>query len=175
MLEFLWRWFGRKKQPPPSGDDRVLQLEREVQSLRLDIQERDRLIATLQGDLERLERQQQAQLEEAVSGALERLLSEAAGPAAQLATQAYLLEHEGKPVTARDILAVARRLLRVLEDEGLQLEGAIGQRVPFDPNRYELLGGDEAPVPGEPVVVRISGASYQGKVLRKASVEKAGA
>ena len=66
--------------------------------------------------------------------------------------------------------AVARRLVRLLEDEGLTPEGRIGEAVAFDPDRHEPLGGDFAPRPGQPAVVRLVGVSWRGRVLCKAGV-----
>jgi hypothetical protein len=42
-------------------------------------------------------------------------MADVAAPVAQLFTQAHLLEVEGKPVQAKDALAVAKRLVRALE------------------------------------------------------------
>ena len=87
--------------------------------------------------------------------------------------QGHLLEADGKPVHARDILTVARRLVRLLENEGLVLEGRIGERVSFDPDRHALLANDDA-APGHSVLVRFPSVSYRGKILRKAGVDKTG-
>jgi molecular chaperone GrpE (heat shock protein) len=174
MLDFLRRWFGGGRQAAATSDEKLLALERDVQSLRLDLEERERVIATLRSDLERLRRDELARLEEVRQGAIEQVLSEAAAAAAQLVTQAHLLEVDGKPVSARDILTVARRLVRVLENHGLKLEGGIGERVPFDPQRHEPIGGQEFPAPGEPVILRMVCVSYRGKILYKGAVEKVG-
>jgi len=172
MRNFL-RWlFERVKKHPQVADERLVDLERQVQTLRLDLEERERLIASLRDDLERLRRMQESRLEEALQVAMERLLTEAAAPTAQLLTQAHLVEKEGKPVRERDILAVARRLVRVLQDQGLVVESRIGEEAAFDPDRHELLGSDEAAVPGQKVVVRMPGVSYRGRILRRAGVEK---
>ena len=56
---------------------------------------------------------------EAVQAQVEQLLADAATPVAQLLTQAHLLETEERPVQAKDALAVAKRLVRTLEDHGL--------------------------------------------------------
>jgi molecular chaperone GrpE (heat shock protein) len=166
VFRLLRRWFGH----PTKADGPALPREREAQSLRLELQERDRVIAALTADLERLRRGEGERVAAAVRAERERLLADAAAPVAQLLTQAHLLEVEGKPLQARDVLAVARRLVRLLEDEGLTPEGRIGEAVAFDPDRHEPLGGDFAPRPGQPVVVRLVGVSWQGRVLCKAGV-----
>jgi molecular chaperone GrpE (heat shock protein) len=170
MLQLFKRLFQRRQGNPAATREEVLAAQRETQALRLELQERDRLIAALKGDLDRLRRGDSDRIATAVAAERERLLTDAAAPAAQLLTQAHLLEVEGKPVQARDVLAVARRLLRLLEDEGLTAAGRIGETVPFDPNRHEPLGGEVSLTPGQPAIVRLVGMSLRGKILRKAGV-----
>jgi molecular chaperone GrpE (heat shock protein) len=155
-----------------SPDEQLLALEREAQNLRLELEERDQLLANLHIELERQRSGASARVTESVQAQIEQLLTEAAAPVAQLLTQAHLLEVEGRPVQARDILAVAKRLVRAFEDHGLTLEGSVGQTVPFDPDRHEPLSGGAYPDPGQPVVVRFVGVAYRGKLLRKAGVEQ---
>jgi molecular chaperone GrpE (heat shock protein) len=157
-----------RSQPP---DERVMELERQVQSLRLDLTEQEQLAARLRKELERQRSGASNHVAEAVQAQVEQLLADAATPVAQLLTQAHLLETEGRPVQAKDALAVAKRLVRTLEDHGLAYEGHVGETVPFDPDRHEPLSTDAFPRPGQTVVVRFVGVSYQGKLLRKAGVE----
>jgi molecular chaperone GrpE (heat shock protein) len=170
MLRLLKRWFGRPEAGTPKTDATTINSRSESQALRLELQERDRVIAALKGDLERLRHSASDRLAEALQAERERLLADAAGPVSQLLTQAHLLEVEGKPIPARDVLAVARRLLRLLEDEGLTPEGRVGETVAFDPNRHELLSGDIPLTPGQPAIVRIVGVACRGKILRKVGV-----
>ena len=171
MWKWLRRWAGK---PEPAGEDpegrEKLVLEREVQGLRLELESRDQMVADLKRELERARKDESARVTGAVQAQMERLLTDAAAPVAQLFTQAYLLEAEGKPVQAKDVLAVARRMVRVLEDNGLTLEGHVGETMSFDPNRHEPLSAEAAPKPGEAVTVRFVGVSYSGKVIRKAGV-----
>lgn len=172
MFKLLQKWFGGAKKTAPEAHERVLQLERDIQGLRLELGERHREIERLRADLERQRRMERAVVEQAVQEATERLLSDAAAPVTQLLTQAHLVEKEGKPVAARDILVVARRLVRVLEGHGLQIEGRAGERTAFDPNRHQFLAAAAATAtPDQPVVVRFPAALFQGKVLLKAGVE----
>jgi molecular chaperone GrpE (heat shock protein) len=83
-----------------------------------------------------------------------------------------LLETEGHPVQAKDVMVVAKRLVRVLEDNGLKLAGNVGETVRFDPNHHEPLSAGASPKQGEHVVVRFVGVAYRGKLLRKAGIEK---
>ena len=110
-------------------------------------------------------------ISEIVQTKLELLFADAAAPVAQLLTQLHLQE-EGKPVQAKDVLIVAKRLVRTLKDNGLTLEGSIGKQVPFDPTRHEPLGTDVLLNRGQSVIVRFVGVAYQGKLLRKAEVQK---
>jgi len=148
-------------------DERVIELERELQSLRLELAERKRTTERLKLELERQRGGESARL---VSAQLEKLLGDAATPASQLLMQAHLLRVEERPVQAGDILAVALRLVRALEDHGLVAEGNVGESAIFDPNRHEPLSGDDALGPGAQVVIRLVGISFQGKLLRKAGV-----
>src|SRR5436190_18008659 len=135
------------------ADERLLALAREAQGLRLQLQEHASRLTALREECDRLREGEEARVAEAVRGRLEGLLTEAAGPVAQLLTQAHLAEVEHKPVQVRDELAVARRLVRVLEAEGMTLEGQVGAQATYDPDCHAPLGGDTI-APGQPVVIR---------------------
>jgi molecular chaperone GrpE (heat shock protein) len=167
MPAWLDRLLGRSD---GADAESALALKREAQELRLQLEEGSRQFAALQKEREQQQAGEETRIADAVQAKVERLLAEAAGPVTQLLTQAHLLEAEGKPVQARDVLAVARRLVRVLEEEGLTLDGRPGERAAFDPNRHAPLAG-EAPAPGAAVVVRFAGVGCRGRVLRKAGVE----
>jgi molecular chaperone GrpE (heat shock protein) len=173
MRNWLIKLLGGKPAGQEKGEhgERVAALEGEVQSLRLDLQEQTALVGRLKQELER--ERTGTKVADQVHAQVERLLADAGAPVAQLHTQAHLLE-QGRPVPARDVMAVARRLVRVLEDHGLTPESSVGARVPFDPDRHEPLSAATAIRPGRPVVVRFVGMRYQGKLLRKAGVEPAG-
>lgn len=146
----------------------TLVLQRQVQALRLDVAEREREIARLQADLGRT----RVGADAAAQTQLAALMCDVATPAAQLLTQVYLLEQVGQDVSARDVLALAKRLLRALADHGLTVEGAVGDTVAFDPDRHAVLGPESAPRAGQPVIVRVPGIAYRGAILHKAGVEK---
>ncbi len=157
-------WFTSlfKKQPLEGSQN-------QSQALRLELAERDRQISQLKSDMER----QRCEAESRQQAELTRLLTDLAAPLTQLRTQAHLLEAEGRPVSARDVLTVARRLTRNLEDYGLQLEDTVGAQTAFDPNLHEALSGAAALQPGQAVIVRFSRVSLNGRILRKAGVEAA--
>jgi len=173
----MWHWLRgwlvkteETEQVP--ADERVLALEREVQSLRLALAEQHQLVANLKSELQRQRGAEEARLTAAVRTQVERFLTTAATPVAHVLTQAHLLEVDGKPIQAHDVLAVARRLVRIMEDHGLTMEGQVGETLAFDPNRHEPLSAEAALQPGETVVVKFVGASYGGTVLKKAGVAR---
>lgn len=169
MLSALKQWFGRSPTTQPQEDERSLAIERQIQNLRLELAERNQLVDKLKQELERQRTSENDRLTNAVQTQVEQLLSDAAAPVTQLLTQAYLLE-QGKPVQAKDVLAVAKRLIRSLEDSGLKIKGSVGETIPFDSNLHDPLSASTSLTPGVPVVVKFTGASYQGKVIRKAGV-----
>lgn len=171
MLNVLKQWFGRSPSTQPQEDERSLTLERQIQDLRLELAERNQLVDKLKQELERQRNSESDRLTKAIQIQVEQLLTDAAAPVTQLLTQAYLLEVEGKPVQAKDVLAVAKRLIRALEDNGLTITGNVGETVSFDSNLHDPLSASVSLTPGVPVVVKFVGLSYQGKAIRKAGVE----
>lgn len=171
MLNWLRRVLSKPEADEDRNDERALALEREIQTLRLDLEERERSLAGLKKELERKRNGESARVNEMAQSQIERLLADTAAPIAQLLTQAHLLEEEGKPVQAKDVIAVAKRLVRALEDHGLTLEGRAGETVSFDPDRHEPLSGSAALAPGQSATLRFTGIAYKGKLLRKGSVE----
>lgn len=171
----MCNWLARLIGKEPAHKE-ALDSEREAQSMRLELEEQERKIEELGRELDRLRRNAVARTGDAVRGQMERLLTDTATPVSQLLTQAHLLETEGKPVQTKDVLAVAKRLVRVLEDNGLTLEGRVGEIVSFNPDRHEPLSAatGSAAAAERPVSVRFVGTSYRGKVLRKAGVQNVG-
>lgn len=170
MLSVLKQWFGRSPTTQPLEDERLLGLERQIQNLRLELAERNQLIDKLKQKLERQRHSESDRLTSAIQTQVEQLLSDAAAPVTQLLTQAHLLE-QGKPVQAKDVLAVAKRMIRTLEDSGLTITGSVGETVSFDSNLHDPLSASTSLSPRVPVVVKFARVSYQGKILRKAGVE----
>jgi len=170
---WLSRLLGREPHAVSTpADERLLEAEREVQELRLEAQERERQADSAQAELDRAREGEAARVSEAVEVRIEQLLAQAATPAAQLMVQAHLLEAEGKPVEARDVLAVAKRLVTALTEAGLAFEGTVGETAEYDPDRHEPLGGPALTV-GQMVVVRVPSCSYLGRLLRRAGVDGA--
>lgn len=157
-------------QPDHSGEDPLAQ-QSEAQRLRLDLHARDERIAELEQEVERLQARQDSRVAEAADVQIADLLSDLAGPASQILTQTNLLEVQEAPVQARDVLAVAKRVVRAVERHGAVFEGKIGEQISFDPNRHTPMSASSHPGAGQPVTVRFVGVTYQGKILYKAVVE----
>lgn len=173
MWNPLQRWLKPSQDTLPRDDERLLESERETQNLRLELEEMKRVVANLKSELERQRSGEKARISEAKRAHIERFLCDLSAPVVQLLTQAHLVEVEGKPVQAKDVLAVAKRLVRTLEDDGLTLEHRVSEPLSFDPNRHEPLKAGTSLKSGHRVVVRFVGVAYQGKMLRKAGVEQA--
>lgn len=160
----MFRLFRR---PAAPGD--VLDLERALAGLRLQLAERDRALERLRGDLAKARGRAGDLASEQARADVERLVTAVGTPLVQLATVAQL---RAAGTTAGTVLDIAGRLMRALGQEGV-LAGGVGETQPFDPDRHDPLSMTGAPHPGEPVVVRVAGLEYHGKVLRKAGVEMA--
>ncbi len=170
MLSWFKKWLRASPKPQPQSDEELLTLERELQNLRLELTERDQLIDKLKQQLEQQRTSESNNIDSAVQNQIEQLLTDTAAPVTQLLTQTYLLE-QGKPVQAKDVLLVAKRLIRTLEDNGLTIVSQVGETFSFDSNLHEPLSASSEISPGAEVVVRFAGVSYRGKVIRKAGVE----
>lgn len=177
-MSFLKNLFSPKPAPPepaaPEGEvqtGEIPALRGQVQSLRLEVAARDEQIARLSAEIERLRAQQDQLAGQRSAIQMEALMRELASPVSQLTTQADLLEQQGKPVQARDVLAIARRMIRALERSGLALAGAPGQQTEFDPAMHQPINEEVNPQPGQAVTIRFAGVSYGGTIILKAIVE----
>ena len=171
MLSWLKERLGLAQTSQTQSDEQSLTLEREIQNLRLEITERDQLIDQLKQQLEQQRTNENNNISSAVQNQIEQLLTDTAAPVTQLLTQAHLLE-QGKPVQAKDVLLVAKRLIRTLEDNGLTIVGQVGKTVSFDSNLHEPLSASSSITAGTEAVVRFAGVSYQGKVIRKTGIQQ---
>jgi hypothetical protein len=150
---------------------KILKLQADVRARGLDLDEARRAIEQLKGDITRGRQAEEAQRAAVVDNSLEKTLAEFALPLTQLATQMRLAENEGKPLNPKDVFAVLKRLLKNAQAVGLCLEGTVGEVVAFDPNSHDIIGADGVISPGARATVRMPGASFRGKVIRKAAVE----
>jgi molecular chaperone GrpE (heat shock protein) len=166
---------GRIQQDPPTGTkSRLLELEREIQRLRLELEEKDRILNSTRHDLAVQIKGADKQTETNVRDQMERLFSDVGGPIVQLIAQDYLTNVEGKAVSTKDVLAVTNRFIKNLKNYGLDLIGSMGETLCFDPALHEPLSLDDQISKGEEVTVRILGLLFDGKVLRRAAVTRVG-
>lgn len=174
MKNWLTNLFSQHPKPsdsPRQASDELLDIQKEVQTLRLELESSEQMVMNLKQEIERLRSRQDQLLQETVTSRLEALFNDLAAPASQILTQADLLENQGKAVQARDILSVARRMIRALERQGVSFEEKVGDQIPFDPNRHTPLSSSAIPVPGKMVTVRFASVFYQQKMIYKAIVE----
>lgn len=160
---------GAPAETSQSGE--VLALQKEVQALRLELDTRQRTVENLRQEVERLRLRQEQVVAETVEARLGSLFGDLAGPASQILTQADLIERQERPVQARDVLSVARRMVRALERYGVAFIGKPGEQVAFDPNHHTPINASLVPEAGQPVTVRFAEVTYQGKTIYKAIVE----
>lgn len=173
MMNWLKNIFQRETPPAPPviSESEVLVLQKEAQALRMEMQARDESIAKLKQEIERQRARQEQIINETVNTRLVTIFTDLAAPASQILTQADLLENQGKPVQARDVLSVARRMVRTLERHGMVFDGNIGSQAAFDPDRHTPMNASTTPQDGQPVTIRFAGVAYQGKTIYKAIVE----
>lgn len=167
MWKLLARWSGGRTDG--AADDAAC-APSQIQRLRLELAEHDATIATLQQDLARERATVGRNVAETLDQRLEDLFSQAAAPIAQFLTQAFLVEQQGKDVPPRDIVRLARRIVRAFEDAGLEIREEVGTEARFDPNLHESLSSDQPIQAGAAVAVRFCGIAYRGRLLRKAGV-----
>ena len=168
-LATAWRALRDRPAPAEAADDtRALDAEAAAAGLRLEFAQAQQ---DAQAALRALEAEQAARSDAVtatVAARLEPALADAAATLAQLALQDRLLA-EGKPVAAKDVLALARGLGRSLERLGLVGIGQPGENATFDSTIHQMLSGS-APAPGTVVVLRMPGYRLGEKVVRKAMV-----
>lgn len=171
MLGLLKSLFCPAKASANVSAERVLELEALAQSLKLDIAERERQNQILKQELERVHDKQLNTIDKVVSDEIENLIADMAPAIAQIVTQHHLLNVESKPLQARDVIAVAMRLVKSLEASGMKLDGKIGESVLFDCNKHELInmGGSEQGE-GQMVIVRMPAVTLNGRMLKKMAV-----
>jgi len=155
--------------PPVSID--LFEQQNETQSLRIKLQAREEEIENLRQEIERLKYRQEQHLTERLNSRLAAIFEDLSGPASQILTLSHLCVEQQKPVQASDVLTVAHRMLRSLEQNGLVFESKVDDQVMYDPNRHIPIGEGQTPQTGQLVTVRFAGTSFEGKVIKKAGIE----
>jgi molecular chaperone GrpE (heat shock protein) len=150
----------------------ILDLEREIQSLQLELEEKERMLAVAQHDLTVQTKNAKDLTGHSVHSRLEQLFADMGGPLVQIVTQDHLSNVQGKTLQAKDLHAVTNRLIDCLRSHGLEVIGTIGESATFDSKFHELLSFDEMVAEGERVTVRMVGLSFGGKILRRVAVTR---
>ncbi|MBU1488135.1 nucleotide exchange factor GrpE [bacterium] len=150
-------------------NEAALRADSKKATLRLDLEEARNRAEALKRELKHERAARGDTVKAAIAQRLRPMLTEAASIMAQLALQSRLIE-EGKPVGARDVMALAQGLVRVFEKQGLASFGEVGAETDFNPAQHQPLGGP-APGAGAKVVVRVQGYKLGSKVVKKALVE----
>jgi len=157
----------RQTQPAEQHD-----LQNELQTLRLELAEQSRELDALKASKARETAAQQERIESEAEARLELIVQEMASAVAQLSVQNYLLMEQGKPVAGADVMAVAQRIVRTLEQHGMEIAPQPGEMMAFDANRHLPLSAGQTIQSGQMVVVRFPGVWFRGKMLAKAQVEQ---
>lgn len=156
---------GREPTVPATTDATV---NARLATLEMDLRERDQRIAAMQKEYATLEAQAKRAATDAGEEHLGTLFKKIAPQMANLATLAALAE-TGQPLEVGDVLNLFRSVEKQLKAAGLEQVSAAGERVPFDVAVHQRMSGGMVSA-GSPVVVRMPGYRYQGKVLLKAMV-----
>ncbi|GAB4470291.1 MAG: hypothetical protein Kow00124_06340 [Anaerolineae bacterium] len=157
------------------GLQRALETQQRVQEdLYRQIDERDAQIAKLREEYAAL-RQRGTEAGAVQSDAVRLEMFRRLQPVmTQLPTLRRAVE-EGAALSARDVLDLLAPLDEMMADLGFEPIGQAGAELPFDPTRHHPVGsGARAITPGSPVRVRYVGYMYNGAVLAKAEVTRAG-
>lgn len=143
--------------------------ELQLQALRLELEEKERLIEQLRRQWEAERASQAARLQEAIAQRWEETLQRIAPSLAYLATQQQLWV-QGKPPPLSAVFQNLERLFEGLAQIGVERIGHTSQPLPYKPQEHQFLGEGPPPPPGTLVSVRMVGLRFQGKVLHKAGV-----
>jgi hypothetical protein len=74
----------------------------------------------------------------------------------------------GPALPAARLLPLVRPVEQLLQQWGVEALAPVGEQVPYDPHRHQLMEGSAEP--GEPVLVRYTGYRQGDKLLFRAKV-----
>jgi molecular chaperone GrpE (heat shock protein) len=151
--------------------ERMQQLERENKSLRAMLEDQDRVVANLTTELQKHHKEAEFRVMRSAQAVIEKLMADVAPPVTKLNSQIHVVEEQNRPLNVRDVIAVAKQILGVLQKYGLRLEGYVGELTSYDPDHHAPLKKDALVGQSEPVIVRFVGVAYRGRMLYKARVE----
>ncbi len=151
---------------------RIRELDIELQSARLEFEEERKLHSRIAQDFANYRTKSETATNEELDRQLEKVFLDISGSVAQLITQDYLLNKNGKPVQAKDVVNVSSGIVKTLLRHGMETVGKVGEETQFDLNSHEPISIDEAITDNENVTIRMVGIAFKGKILRRASVSK---
>jgi hypothetical protein len=169
MPEWLDQLLGKKKQDGLGQETSRLIKESELQSLRLALDEQEEAIRRLRDEIIHLQNARDEDARARVQSQLSSLFQSIAGPLVQMLAQHHLAK-EGVAIKTENLANLTQQMAASLERYGLRLEGELDDVVPYDPARHMLHQAEGGLNPGEPVRIRIQGASLAGENLQKAVV-----
>ncbi len=155
--------------------DEHLALQTRIRELEMEVQSLEQTIDRLHADNQRIQADGQDRAAAELNAHLEEFMQQAASPVSQLLTQAWLVDAQNKPLQAADVLTVSRRLVRVLENAGMQILHAAGESASYNANHHAPMNASVAMRDGQAVRIRFPGIAWQGRILLKAAVEAADA
>lgn len=138
----------------------------------MELEQRSELVDRLRAEVERSRAGSENAARQQSDADLHRLVAAIGAPLVQWHTQAHLHRSGSAAISVDDALDVGARLVRLFGEFGVQTTGAIGEVVPFDPDRHDPLSA-AAIAPSRPVVIRVVGLSCRGRMVRKAAVDLA--
>jgi molecular chaperone GrpE (heat shock protein) len=168
----MWNFLNNflRKKNNSEMEDQHLASQSKLQSLRLELEEIQQELAETRMELERQRNINQSNAKESTAFEMENFFRTISGPIAQINTQLYISEKGIKTVETRDIMRVAKHLLNLLQDYGLEITGEMGQKTTYNPDLHLVISRQADITPGDPVVIQFSGCTYQGQLIRKAGV-----
>ncbi len=129
------------------------------------------IVRRLKTEIERLKFEQKTLEETTTRTNYRKLFSEASSTISQLILLLHLSGDEHNSLKAADILVHVKRLIAILEENGLTILGQPGEIQRFDPNQHQPIDAAFSPAPDTPVRVRFPGLAHAGVVLRKTAVD----
>jgi molecular chaperone GrpE (heat shock protein) len=151
---------------------RILDLERELQYIKLEHEETKSALLETAHDLNLQNKQAAESKEREIRDRFKTLFQDLAGPVAQLLTQDHIQNVQGKTLNAKDVQAISNRLIQGLRNHGLEISEEVGSVVLFNETKHEPLTLDDTIEEGDQVIVRMCAVSFEGKVLRRAAISK---
>lgn len=163
------KWIALRVFKIEDHSDRIVDLEAQVQSLRLDLADKAKECVQARVQLEELDRTRMGDRNRAAQNQTEKILSDLATPMVHLLTALEQFK-TSTPQSLSNLELIIRQLFRALEAHGASLIGAVGECTPYDPSVHAPLSQETSPAFGDSVQIKIPGLRFGDKVIRKAGI-----